>query len=499
MGATSEYSTPLAYQTNLIIKPVTCNALGSICGLKIVSGVDWEWRDATGAVVGRDTCLTNVPAGTYTLWLPIGLGTCQEEFTFTVPPNTLEIDSSAGITITPARCNKNNGGICGIKATGALSWSWEDAAGNTISTAACLSNVPPGTYRFKVSDGSCGKYTRFYTIGNVSPQIDITGLQTQATTCNQANGAITGIALNDINFATTQWINENRDVVATTANLLNAPAGRYKLIVLDNTAGCGDSTAWITVAATPATALVTTTAQVNPASCGQANGSILNITTSNTTGLVVTLWVDENDVVVSNTLNLQSVNAGKYRLKIKDRSSCDTVVSAVFEIFDNGSVSLDSSALTVRSTGCTRINGSITGMKVTGATSWQWHNVNTNQVVGNSEELTNMPAGSYQLWAVNSTFNCHAQSHIYTIGIALPLPLAVTQANTRDATCNQSNGSIQINQLNNDAALFNFRWLKDNISPIGTSLSISNLNPATYYLVATDTNGCEQSIYKKPC
>jgi gliding motility-associated-like protein len=496
-GATSEYSAPLLYQNNVVIKPVSCNALGSICGLQIASGADWEWRDETGAVVGRDTCLTNVPAGTYTLWLPVGPGSCQEVFTFTVPPNTLEIDSSAGIQITPARCNKNNGSICGIKATGALSWGWEDATGNTISTDACLKNVPPGNYRFKVSDGSCDKYTRFYTIGNVSPQLIITGLQTRATTCNLANGAVTGIVLTGMSFATTQWVNENRDVVATTTDLLNVPAGRYKLIVLDNTAGCGDSTTWITVAATPAPALVTTAAQVNHATCGQTNGGILNITATNTTGLVVALWVDENGVVVGNTLNLSSIKAGKYRLKMKDRSNCDTVVSAFFEILNNGSISLDSSALKVYPTGCTRINGSIIGMKVSGATSYEWRNINTNQVVGNAEALSAMPAGSYQLWVVNSQFNCNVQSHIYNIGIAPPIPVAVTQANTKDATCNLSNGSIQVGQLNNDAALFSFRWLKDSLTPIGTGLSISNLNPATYYLIATDTNGCEQSIYKK--
>lgn len=499
LGATSEYSAPLLEDANLLITPVSCNALGSICGLGIISGAGWEWRDETGAVVGRDTCLNNVPAGTYTLWLPVGTGTCQEEFTFIIPDNTLNIDSSAGIVITNTRCNKNNGSICGLKPIGAVNWSWEDAAGNTISTDMCLVNVLPGSYRFRVSDGSCNKFTNYYTVTNISPDVDAINVQTTATTCNKANGSITGITLSGMNFSSIQWVDEYRNVVATTNGLLNVVAGRYKLIVLDNTAGCGDSTAWITVAATPAPNLVTTAMQVNHATCGQTNGSILNITTINTTGTVVALWVDESGTIVGNNLYLLSVKAGKYRLKIKDRSNCDTVVSAPFEILNNGEVTLDSSALTIHPAGCTKNNGSITGMKISGATSWQWHNLTTNRVVGNNPyiDISQLPAGSYQLWAANSTFNCQAKSHIYTIGIAAPLPVSVTQAVTKDATCNESNGSISINQLSNNATLFSFRWLLDSITQVGTGLSISNLNPASYFLIATDTNGCEQSIYKK--
>ncbi|AXY77131.1 gliding motility-associated C-terminal domain-containing protein [Paraflavitalea soli] len=496
-GATSEYSAPLLEDDNLLITPVSCNALGAICGLKIISGADWEWRDITGIVVGRDTCLTNVPAGTYTLWLPVGSGSCQEEFTFIVPANTLDIDSSAGIIKTTARCNKNNGSICGLKAVGAVSWSWEDALGNTISTDMCLTNVPAGTYRFKVSDGSCDKFTNFYTITNVSPDIDITNLRTQITTCNKANGSITGLTLSGMNFSTPQWIDENRNIVATTTDLLNIAAGRYKFIVLDNTAGCGDSTNWITVAATPAPALVVSAVQVTHATCGQANGNIFNITTVNTTGLVEALWVDESGAVVGNDLSLLSIKAGKYRLKIKDRSTCDTVVSAPFVVLDNGTVTLDSSTLTVTNAGCTRNNGSITGMKIAGATFWQWHNLTTSQVVGNNPEVSQLPAGSYQLWATNSIFNCQVKSHIYNIGIAPPLPVAVTRAVVKDAACNQPNGSITVNDLSNDQSLFSFRWLLDSLTQTGTGLSISNLNPATYFLIATDTNGCEQSIYKK--
>lgn len=497
LGATSEYSAPLMEDDNLLITPVSCNALGSICGLKIISGSDWEWRDITGTVVGRDTCLTNIPAGTYTLWLPVGPGSCQEEFTFIVPANTLDIDSSAGIVKTTARCNKNNGSICGLKAVGAVSWSWEDASGNTISTDMCLTNVPPGTYRFKVRDGSCDKFTNFYTITNVSPDIDITNLQTIATTCNKANGSIRGITISGMNFSTLQWIDENRNVIAATTDLLNIPAGRYKLIVRDNTAGCGDSTTWITVAGTPAPALVVTAAQITHATCGQANGNISNITAINTTGLVDVRWVDENGTVVGNDLFLQSIKAGKYRLKIKDRSTCDTVVSTPFEILDNGTVTLDSSALIVTPAGCTKNNGSITGMKIIGATYSQWQNLTTNQIVGNNPEIGQLPAGSYQLWATNTTFNCQAKSHIYNIGIAPPLSVAVTRAVTTDPACNNPNGSITVTELSNNAALFSFRWLQDSLTQMGTSLSISNLNPATYFLIATDTNGCEQSIYKK--
>lgn len=495
-GATSEYSAPLLDDRNLQIKPVNCSGPGSICGLKIISGANWEWRDEQGSVVGRDTCLNNIPAGTYTLWLPVGPGSCQEEYTFVVPDNPLAVDSSAGIVITHARCNKSNGSICGIKPVGAVRFSWEDAMGNTVGTAACLSNVPPGNYRFRVSDGTCDKVTRFFSITNTSPDIDATNLQVTATTCLQSNGSIRGITLTGTQYASLQWINELRATIGSSADLLQISAGHYKLILLDGGAGCGDSTTWIDVAATPAPMLLVANQQVNHATCNQANGSILHITTANTTGLVFVRWNDEHGQIVGNDLQLRNVKAGKYQLKMKDRSSCDTVVSSLIEVRNNGTVLLDSSALAIQPAGCTKNNGSITGMQVQGATSWEWRNLSTNQPAGNSEDIYQLPAGTYQLTAVNGTYGCRVQSHIYTVGTAPGLPVSVTQAAVKQPSCNLANGAIDVGRLTNDVQHFSFRWLRDSTTAVGTGLIISDLDPATYYLVATDTNGCEQSIYK---
>lgn len=496
-GATSEYSTPLIDQATLTIKPATCNGTGSICGMKIISGSDWEWRDKDGNVLGKDTCLLNVPAGTYTLWLPIGTGSCTKEYTFTIPDQSLRLDSASGVQKTNTRCNKNNGSICGITPVGATSWAWQNTAGVVVSTNPCLTNIAAGTYRFMVTDGSCTVFSPFYTLTNTTPQIDATNIQITPTTCNKSNGSITGVQLAGMNFSTQQWIDDNRNNIAVTNDLLNVPAGRYKFIVLDNTGGCGDSTAFITVAATLAPALQTSTALVTNATCSQANGSITNITTSNTVGVVAIIWVDETNTIISRTLNLQNLKAGKYRLKLKDESGCDTVFSQEYTIVNNGDVQLDSSQLKTNPAGCTKNNGSITGLKINGATAWEWRNTATNAVIDNTTDVFNLPTGNYQLWAVNNIFNCTVRSSVYTIKQAPPMPQSVSQADARDATCNQNNGTIAVNKLSNNPNYFTYHWLKDSATTVGTSLTLSGLNPATYYMIATDTNGCQQMIYKK--
>jgi gliding motility-associated-like protein len=412
-GATSEYSAPALYDASKIITPDFCpTSTGGICGLRIISGTQWEWRDQNGNVVGRDTCLTGVQPGRYTLWLSIGPASCEEIYTYTIPDSLLSIDSSIAVAVNHARCGQNNGGICNLSPLNAKRWQWENETGAVISTGLCLVNVPAGRYRLRALNDFCEVVTGYYAINNATPRIDVSGLQITPATCSQNNGSITGIVPLHINYATLQWIDENRHVVGTGSNLVNMPAGRYKLVVIDQAGGCGDSTDYLTIPGSPPFNIDTTAVQIAQATCNFSNGSI-------------------------------------------------------------------------------------TGIGLTGATNWQWKEVNTNTVIGATIDLINIPAGSYQLLAGNTTYGCTAQSPVYHVPATGPAAIAIGQVTASNATCNNNNGSITIHQFSPDPALFTLRWLLDSVSAIGSTLSLTNLSPATYHLVATDTNGCEQAIYKR--
>jgi gliding motility-associated-like protein len=209
------------------------------------------------------------------------------------------------------------------------------------------------------------------------------------------------------------------------------------------------------------------------------------------------VWVNEQNAVMGNTLNLSNLRAGNYRLKIKDAGTCDTVLSPVFEVRNNGAITIDSTLLKINATGCTRISGSVTGIRINGADSWQWINTSNNTVVGNATDLLSVGAGNYQLRVSNSVYGCSASSSVYTITVANPIPLSVARAGYKDASCNNNNGSISVSQFNGNSNLFSFVWLRDSSVNMGSDLTLQNLAPATYYLLATDTNGCAQAVYKQ--
>lgn len=495
--ATSEYSMPKIDTTGLSITQVYCTgALGSICGLKILSGTRWRWEDETGNIVGYDTCLRSVPAGRY--FLKVSLGSqCEETFPFTIRDLTPVINATS-VTISAARCGLDNGSVCNLRVFNGVRWRWEDELGNVVGTNICFSNARPGRYRLRVEGfNSCFVYSGYFDVPNKVPDIDETNAVIIHPSCGKNNGSITGLRLTDAEFSTRGWFNDAGVLVSSTTDLTNAAPGRYKLVVKDNSGACGDSTLFFTLNLVPPPGMNTGAATVKDATCGNANGSITGITLSNITGTARYWWVNAAGATVSTTADLLNAVPGTYRLKVKDGSNCDTLFSPVYVVTDKGGVQLDSAALSVSPTGCTRLSGAITGMKITGATSVEWRNVTTGAVAGNTPDISNLPAGSYQLTATNSAYGCTVRSYVYVVAQAPPMPIEVLQDSTKQATCGGKNGSIKLMQFSNNAALFTFKWLKDSVSVVGTGLSLNNLAPATYHCIATDTNGCEIAFYKK--
>jgi len=495
--ATSEYSMPRVSDSLLNISPVTCaGGVGSICGLRILSGTKWRWEDESGAIVGYDTCLRGVPAGKYFLKLSIG-SSCEETFPYTIPDVSPSIDFTS-VAITAARCGSPNGSICGIRIRNGVSWRWEDEFGNPASTSLCFNNARPGRYRLRLEgQQNCLVYSPLFDVPNKVPRIDAANAVVVHPSCGRNNGSIRGIQLFDMEFSTRAWYNDAGVLISSNTDLVNAAPGRYKLVVKDNSGACGDSTAYFTLNVVPQPAMNTANAAVTNATCGRNNGSITGITLSNITGTANYWWVDQTGRIVATTADLLNVPPGQYRLKVKDGSNCDTLFSLLYTIVDRGTVQLDTSSIAIAPTGCTKITGSITGMKINGATALEWRNVTTNQVVGNTADLVNLPAGNYQLAATNTTYGCSTLSSVYTIRVAAPMAINVIAENTQHTTCGANNGSIALTQLSANTSLFTFRWLKDSAAPVGTGLSISNLSPGTYYCIATDTNGCELPFFKK--
>jgi gliding motility-associated-like protein len=437
----------------------------------------------------------------------IATATKNDSTTSSYTAPTYRADS---VKIVQPTCGLNNGSIQGVK----MLHSWDNVewhksifingnwVDNIISTNINITNLGPGSYYFVAKLGeTCRSAVTAFTLTDFTPQIDEANIIVTNPSCGQSNGSINGINVIQGEFSKHKWVNEFGTVFIGSvsgqiASVFNLPEGKYRLIVTDTTVGCADTSAWRQIVNQSGPTLNTNNIQIVHATCGNNNGKITNITTSNVTGTPFIQWLDSLNNVVGTSLDLINVPSGKYKLKFKDQGGCDTISTIYYNVQSIGEIKIDITNKIVKPAGCTINNGSISNVVVTGATTFQWKKITTNAIVGNNISVFNLAAGSYQLLASNN-FGCSITSSSIVLPTAIFSPITVVNPQNQNASCNQTNGSISINSFNNATALLSFKWI-DSVSNqiIGNNNQISNLGAGTYLLIAKDTNGCEKQIYK---
>jgi gliding motility-associated-like protein len=391
-------------------------------------------------------------------------------------------------------CNLNNGYIRGMKFISGTRYYWVKNWTDTVFNQLDLENLGPGYYVFVVEQTKYCSKTYSVSLSDHSPKISTQFMQLGNPSCGKANGEIRNVGTFG-NYTKLYWLNENRDTVGRDLWLSAVGEGKYRLIVLNTTYGCGDSTNWISLVNQPGPSIDVSNVQINTASCSQPNGSIKNIVANNVTGTGVYRWVDSLNRVVSTNADLLNVLPGKYRLKFRDDRACDTVFTAYYIVGNLGGIVIDTTGKQLKPSGCALNNGSIKNIKVTGADRVEWINIVTNTVVGVTTDITGLAPGSYQLRAYNA-MACDAQSPVIAIVQTQFLPIAATSTKVKDANCNENNGSISVLRFDHDSTGYSFRWEESvTHTVVAPGISLSNIGNGTYLLIATDANGCEKQVF----
>jgi gliding motility-associated-like protein len=241
--------------------------------------------------------------------------------------------------------------------------------------------------------------------------------------------------------------------------------------------------------------LHTSNVRINHATCGSANGSISNLSASNVTGTPFIQWMDIANKPMCNSYDIQNIPAGKYRFKFKDQSGADTLFSDYFIVERIEEVIINTDNKIISPAGCNS-EGSIRNIQVTGADFYKWINVGTSGTAGTEHSLKAVPAGQYQLTAGN-THGCSVSSPVLTIPQVSFIPISVTGIQSRNAVCGENNGSIRITRFDNDSAGYSFRWIDSVTGKVsGSGTALYSLGAGTNILFATDSNGCENAIFK---
>jgi gliding motility-associated-like protein len=216
---------------------------------------------------------------------------------------------------------------------------------------------------------------------------------------------------------------------------------------------------------------------------------------TNTLGTPNYRWEDLNGNIVGNTLNLLNVPKGRYRLRYKDQSPCDTLFSPYFFIDNVGDISIDETNTRIKAATCFGPDGSISGITVTGATSFNWLNTGTNTNAGTTLNISNLAAGNYQLTAGNN-FGCTKTISVVVPQTAFTSAIAVNNVQYQHAYCDSASGNLRVLTFTNDnPAFFSFAWQDAAGNAVGNGLALNNIVPGDYHLIARDTNGCTKDIF----
>jgi gliding motility-associated-like protein len=398
-------------------------------------------------------------------------------------------------------CRKGNGFIKGIKVPKGVSIRWEDEWGNVLGTEPDLIGVTRGKYRafLKFGTGDCELVTEYFEIENVfPPQFDISSVQLNNPSDCGSSGSIKNIIFNNaFFFYRFKWKDAAGNVVGDTLDLLNVGPGTYTLYgyVYFDTA-CRGTAGPFTLTLLPKPVMNVANVIIQDDACNASGGSISNITISNIAANPNYQWEDLSGNIVGTGASLLNVRSGRYRLRYKDDAPCDTLFSPWFVINNVGDITLDINNIVIKPSSCDGNDGSITGVIVSGADTYSWINVLNNQNASATINLLNAAPGDYQL-IVRNRFGCRAETGVLNISqTVFNSPITADQVNYKHAWCDSATGDIRVLSLKNDnPALFGFSWKDAAGNPLGSGLSLNNIVPGNYDLIAKDTNGCEQAVF----
>jgi hypothetical protein len=264
---------------------------------------------------------------------------------------------------------------------------------------------------------------------------------------------------------------------ATTQTINVSAAGSYTVTITDGL-GCSNSSTVAVAVNTRPTVTVSGTATV----CAGQSVTLTAI------GGATYLW---NTGVTTNTLTVTPSANTTYSVIGTNVAGCSD--TATFSVAVDAIPTM-SGTPTITNAGCGLSNGSITGVSVVGTgLTYNWTN-SANVSVGTTADLSNVPAGVYNLTATKAT-GCSAAFGPYSISNPTA-PAAATVTVVDSVLC--AGETIQMTAASS-ATGATFTWSGPNFTGSGATVTIPNATAANagVYSVTVTANGCTSSSSSK--
>ena len=340
-----------------------------------------------------------------------------------------------------------------------------DANGNWVYNGALTDHniIASATYQKTTSEFTSIRFTNKFTDVKVK------------MACGGNNGSISGFTTSvPVKY---NWYNAAGQAVGTTANLDNAPPGKYHLIINDGY--CSVTSPDFTIDALPGVVLDEQHVVITKTTCA-GNASVTGLTA---TGANTTIWTNDVGNVVSTQLDLINITGGKYTLTVDD--ICGNKVTRTYDLGSPPLAFPVFKSTIIRSCSTTP-NGSLSVTGDASVKAYRWVN-SKGQNAGNAATVNGLPAGDYQLYLTGQG-GCEAFYQAYTIDAIPPVNIGTAQI-TADQ-CGLKTGSIKGIPVSGGIAPYTYAWLNADNKIISNALTISGIGSGTYTLQVTDASGC---------
>lgn len=302
-----------------------------------------------------------------------------------------------------------------------------------------------------------------------SPQI-IAATQTDVNCYGQSTGAI-NVSITATSYDLSTPYSYSWTSGQTTEDISSLPAGAYELITYDSH-GCELFTGATILQ--PSQALAIGVVSVDKTCNGGADNGSVDITVTGGTAPYSYSWTNG-----ANSEDISGLAPGVYSVTVTDFKGCSTVASATIS-----QPTVLGQVAAVTDVNCNGGTDGAIAVDVFGGTlpySYSW---NSGQ---NSEDLSSIAAGMYTLTITDGK----ACTSVASYPVAQPLlPVSLTISGVNVSCKGGSDGAVNVTTSGGTVG-YNYEWS----SSLGvvlpyTSEDINNIAAGTYFVIATDANGC---------
>lgn len=457
--ATFSITQPAALAATTSFTQATCNASNGSASVS-VSGGTGSYTYAWAPTGGNAATATGLAAGPYSCTIT-DANSCTLTVTVTVP-NAAAPTATISATTNISCFGGSNGSATVTPAGGAggYAYSWSPSGG----TNATATGLPQGTFVVTVTDANgC---TATATAVLTQPTALTATATAVAVLCNGGStGSASVNASGGIGPYTYSW---STSPAQTGMNATNLAAGNYSVTVTDANGCTVQATTTVTQ---PAPLSVTSTGL--PAACfNSCDGQLITIPAGGTQPYNFQWSTGCTQPACSN------VCAGTYSVTVTDANGCS--VNDVATITQPTLLSANATSVTAH---CNHADGSAAVVAGGGSPGYTYAWQPTGQT---TSSISNITSGNYSV-TITDANGCMLTASV-TVGNQPGV--GATIASSSNVTCpNACNGSATVSASGGNGP-YQYSWSS---VPVQNTATASNLCAASYSVLVTDANGCQDS------